>query len=227
MTRFITGIPPAARELAGDSIAEDGLVTDEKRALSALSDYVLLYEEPIIISEMCAFLSGNDYEKTAEKAQELLLSSPGLSYRTRKKVIEDELFSCFCENETLNFTGFLHFRLSDYENLLFLGVNAAFGEVIVNREYEKSCLEIKNYVESKKSSVREAHIYAYDVFDENGESMNAKDEELLASDGIFTEGDGLLALLVSLSPQKIFIHIPPDDETLGTVKKIFPFLIYS
>ncbi len=227
MTRFITGIPPAARELAGESIAEDGLVTDEEKALSALSDYVILYEEPIIISEMCAFLSGSDYEQTAEKAEELFLSSPGLSYQARKKAIGDELSKCFYENETLNFTGFLHFRLSDYEDLLFLGVNAAFGEVIVDREYERSCREIKKFVESKKSSVREAHIYAYSVFDENGNKIDDPDTELFGEEGFFAEGDRLLALLISLSPEKIFIHIPPDDETLCTVKKIFPLLIYS
>lgn len=213
-------------EFAKGAIGPDGCVADDKKALSALSDYVIMYEEPLLLADMCAFISGSDYEETSKKVEELFAACPEFSYSERKMAVLSALSDCFYENDELNFTGFLYFRLSDYESLLFTGVNAAFGEVIINREYERSCREIKSFVENKKSMVKEAHIYGFSVFDENGEEIKNEDNELF-SDDFFTEGDRLLALLISSSPKRIFIHIPPDGETLATVKKIFPLLIYS
>lgn len=225
MARFVTGIPSAAKEFV-KGIAADGRITDDEEAISSLADYVIMFEEPLLLTDMCAFISGSDYEATRKKVGELFSVCPEFSYSARKRAVTSELADCLFENDELNFTGFLYFRLSDYESLLFSGVNAALGEVIINREYERGCLEIKNFVKNKKSSVREAHIYGCSAFDENGEEIKPGDDGLFSED-FFTEGDRLLALLIEASPEKIFIHVPPDSETLDTVKKIFPLLIYS
>lgn len=103
----------------------EGRIADRKKAVSALSDYVILYEEPELLFDMCVYASGVEMKEVLGKLYELLNSDGKFSYGKRRKLIEKELLKCINENETLNFIGFLRFRLYEYENLLLSAVLSA------------------------------------------------------------------------------------------------------
>lgn len=211
----------------GKAVKDNGTVTDEKKALSVLSDYVIFYEEPVIVSEMCFFTAGEDYEKVMNASLEVFGSVPEFSYPVRRAAVKKALEQCFKENKVLNFEGFLTFRLAEYEALLFMGINAAVFKTMLENEYDEMCSELSFYVKDNETKISEAHIYGYCVTDENGEKLTSCEDEIFSPDDFVTEADRLLGLLICLSPKRIFIHIPPDDETLETVQRIFGFLIYA
>lgn len=227
MDRFITDIPEDARILIKEAVDSDGRIKDEKGALSALSEYIIRYEEPYLISEMSAFLSDEDYDKTLEKTEEIFLTDPEFSYSERLRLIKDSLKKCLEENETTNFKGFLRFRLSEYKDLVFLGVNIALSEIMIEERYEETVSALKDYVEMSKSLVKEAHIFGFRVFDSNGNELLGV-EGTLSDENFFTAADRLLGTLIYFCPEKICIHVPPDKGTTETIEKIFsPNVIYG
>lgn len=125
MKKYLTGLPPEIRPLLSEAVDRDGRITNESKAVSALTDYVVLYEEPVILFEMCLYISPVDMEEAIFKVSELLKANGRFSYKKRKMLIDRELKKCIAENDVLNFTGFLQFRLSEYENLLLVAVMTA------------------------------------------------------------------------------------------------------
>ncbi len=202
-------------------------MANEEKALSALSDYVIFYEEPTLVAEMCALAAGENSEEAFRAAEKLFRNNSQFSYPVRKSMIKNELKRCLDENDRINFEGFLRFRLSEYENLLFWGINTAFCEALINKEYECMLEDLKEFVEERKNKNTEAHIYGYDIFDENGKKLTECDCELFSSEDFETEAERMIGILICVSPKKVFVHTSPDEETLDTVKRIFPFLIYS
>lgn len=227
MDRFITDIPNEARILLKETVDSDGRIKDEKGALSALSEYIIKYAEPYLISEMCSFLCGRDLDKTLEKTEEIFSSDPEFSYSERRFLVEDSLEKCLNENETTNFKGFLRFRLSEYKDLVFLGVNIALSELVIEERYEETVSVLKDYVKMSKSLVKEAHIYGYGVFDKDGNELSENNKALSFED-FFTAADRLIGTLIYFCPEKIYIHVPPDGGTTETIEKIFsPNVIYG
>lgn len=202
-------------------------MANEEKALSALSDYVIFYEEPTLMAQMCAISAGENSEEAFRAAEMLFLADSRFSYPVRKAMIKKELKRCLEESERVNFEGFLRFRLSEYEKLLFRGISTAFAEALISREYESLFADLKEFVEERKSGSAEAHIYGYDVFDESGKKLTECDWELFSSEDFESEAERMVGILICASPKKVFVHASPDEETLDTVKRIFPFLIYS
>lgn len=122
MKKYLTGLPPETRPLLSEAVGQDGRITNESKAVSALADYVVIYEEPAILFEMCLYLGPSDMEETLSKLVKLLKTEDRFSYKKRRRLIEREIKKCIGENKVLNFTGFLQFRLSEYENLLLTAV---------------------------------------------------------------------------------------------------------
>lgn len=227
MDHFITDIPEDARVLVKDAVEGDGRIKDENGALSALSEYIIRFEEPYLISEMSTFLSGEEFFKAKEKTEEIFLNDPEFSYSRRKRLIKDSLKRCFDENETTNFKGFLRFRLSEYKDLIFLGVNIALSELIIEERYEETVSALKDYVTESKSLVKEAHIFGYSVYDRDGNELSG-DRGALSDEDFFTAADRLIGTLIYFCPEKICIHVPPDEGTKETIEKIFsPNVIYG
>lgn len=125
MKKYLTGLPPEIRPLLSEAVGQDGRITNESKAVSALTDYVVIFEEPVILFEMCLCISPIDMEEALFKLSELLKVNGRFSYKKRRKLIEKELKKCIVENDVLNFSGFLQFRLSEYENLLLAAVMTA------------------------------------------------------------------------------------------------------
>ncbi len=128
MKKYLTGLPPEIRPLLSEVVGRDGRITNESKAVSALTDYVVLYEEPVILFEMCLYVSPIDIEGAIFRLSELLKANGRFSYKKRRRLIERELKKCIVENDVLNFNGFLQFRLSEYENLLLAAVMTALHQ---------------------------------------------------------------------------------------------------
>ncbi len=220
----IINLPNSAKGVLKGIIKSDGTVKDEMEAFFALSDYLILTEEPSAVYDIAKFVSENEGElsgKIAKRAFSVLAEDKEFSVFERRKILIKSLTDCAKETEVLNFEGFLTFRTENYISLLYKAVYKAAEEVFLEREYKEMTCLLRESLKETKSRIREAHIYGCFIFDENGKEM-AKEK------GIYLiKPDRMLETLLNLAPERIYIHYPPEKEMLSAIEEVFsPNVIY-
>lgn len=224
MALRIINLPKGAKSVLKDIIKSDGTVRNESEAIFALSDYLILSEEPSAVYDIAEFVAGNEAGfsgKIAKRAFSIMAEDKDFSLIERRKAIMESLAECANETEELNFEGFLTFRTEKYIRLLYGAVYKAAEEVFLEREYKELTGLLRESVRETRSLVKEAHIYGCFIFDENG-------KEITAEKGLYlVKPDRMFERLLILAPERIYIHYPPDAEMLSAIEEVFsPNVIY-
>lgn len=220
----ITNLPKDAKNALKDIIKSDGTVKNEKEAIYALSDYLILSEGPSAIYDIAKFVAENESglsDKIAKRAFIKMTEDEEFSLFERRKALIKSLSDCIKETNELNFEGFLTFRTEKYISLLYGAVYKAAEEVLLEREYKEMTNLLREALKETKSVIREAHIYGCFIFDENG-------KEITLEKGVYLiKPDRMLEKLLSLAPERIYIHYPPEGEMLSAIEEVFaPNVIY-
>lgn len=150
--------------------------------------------------------------------------------------LEDRYHSVFSsihdyviENKCILLDGFVNFRLNNYLKSIDSTVDYSVNKFLIEREYNEFIDLLKLYISSKKPTIDKVHLIYQNhesilvnnennVIDINNSDFNAK----YLSDISFSTNDYVLNALLTLLPEKIYIHlIDDDDEFINTLKLIF------
>ncbi|MBQ2941864.1 MAG: hypothetical protein IJD97_06495 [Clostridia bacterium] len=220
----ITNLPTKAKSALKDIIKSDGTLKNEKEAFFALSDYLILSEEPSAVYDIANFVARNDRALSGEIAKRSFIKlseDEEFSIHKRRNTLVESLTDCAKGRKELNFEGFLTFRTEKYIRLLYNAVYKAAEEVFLEQEYMEMTALLRESVRETKSLIREAHIYGCFIFDEGG-------NEITSEKGLYlVKPDRMLEKLLNLAPERIYIHYPPEGEMLSAIEEVFsPNVIY-
>lgn len=144
------------------------------------------------------------------------------------------IHKCFCEyisnNRALFLSGFINFRLQEYFSILDDIVSNSVNQFIIEKEYLEFISLLKLYINSQTYKTKAVHlIYSNEhsiLLDENKNIIQISDDIFKAkylSDISFSSNDYTLNSLLSLLPQKIYIHLINNevDEFIHTIELVF------
>lgn len=150
--------------------------------------------------------------------------------RRKYNILYNELLSYITANKKIFITGAIPFRIKSYLNYMIECVDSAVNSYLIDREYNEFISILRLYVKSQNSHIKIIHlIYTKSksiLLDENKKIIKDKEFALNAkylSDISFSENDYALNTILSLIPEKIYIHLVDNkcDEFIDTLKLIF------
>ena len=151
-------------------------------------------------------------------------------YNQKYKVLFKTFFKYLCENKSIILSGFINFRLQDYCSIIEEIVDQAVNHFVVEREYNEFISLLKLYISSQPSNLKTVHLIYSDnyslLLDEKNNIININDDIFKAkylSDISFSSNDYVLNSLLTLLPNKIYIHLIDNnfDEFITTLQLIF------
>lgn len=144
-------------------------------------------------------------------------------------IITNEFFKFFQENKYVILDGFVNFKLKEYLKELDSLVDMCVNKFIIEREYNEFIMLLKDYIQNTPSNTKELHlVYKNEksvLLDENMNPIeinkNAIPKQYL-SDITFSSNDLNLNAILTLLPEKLFIHSEQkEDDFINTLKMIF------
>ena len=153
----------------------------------------------------------------------------------RKDSIIISCIEYFSNNKSAILDGFVNFRLNDYIKILDYIVDMAVNKFVIDREYTEFIDLLKCYINSKDYGTETVHLIYQNqestLLDEYKKFIKLDDSILNSkylSDITFSSNDYTLNALLTLLPQKIYIHLIDgiQDEFINTLKLVFDNRIY-
>lgn len=203
-----------------------------------LSNCVLkFYENKLvknIIHNNYFYFTDIEKKKIYDYCIESLYNSDDIEVITRKDILFCQFLKYITENKKLTLDGFISFRLQSYFEILDNIVESCVNRFLVEREYNEFIELLKIYINTQDSTVEKLHlIYANQesiLLDENNNIIDANRSAFNAkylSDISFSSNDYALNTLLTLLPNKIYLHlVDEEDEFINTLKLIFNQRIY-
>ena len=134
------------------------------------------------------------------------------------------------KNKSIILKGFINFRIKKYINILEEIVDEAVNSFIIEKEYLEFVSLLKTYINSQKSNIDIVHL----VYNNENSILLDKEKNIIdnsnelfktkyLSDISFSSNDYALNTLLSLLPEKIYIHLIDNciDEFIHTLTLIF------
>ena len=151
----------------------------------------------------------------------------------KKKVILDKIKDCIEENNEINITGFIRFRMKE----LFQDIEEIVDRVVerhmVEREYNEFIKLLKYFVEIQENKINEVNIIinsggTYTILDENQNNIYGLFLDDLSDFNMSmvntNKDDLLISGLITNSPKNIIIHGTENSlniEIIETIKQVF------
>ena len=167
------------------------------------------------ILELCYEIFSDDFNTYFDKKYNLLIES-----------FENYLVT----NKSIILTGFINFRIKNYMTILEDVVDEAVNSFVVEKEYLEFISLLKMYVNSQNSNCDVVHLIYNNnnstLLDKDKNQINVSDDIFKAkylSDISFSSNDYALNTLLTLVPEKIYIHLIDNciDEFIHTISLIF------
>ena len=194
-----------------------------------------IYEDEIINK-----LISNDYFyfDNLEKKQIAELTIEDSYNLEETEMPRDESFDMLCNmlynyiasHKSLFLSGFITFRIKKYIDLLNKQIDKSVNKFIIQREYYEFVSLLKMYVNSEKNKTDIIHVIYLNsnpvLLDKHKNIINIDENMFNAkylSDITFSSSDYALNTLLTLIPEKIYIHLIDNniDEFVTTLKLIF------
>lgn len=156
-------------------------------------------------------------------------------FNKKIKTLSDCFYSYFLSNKSLVLTGFINFRIKPYIDILEEIISEAVNTFIIEKEYLEFISLLKLYINSQGSGCNTVHlVYSNSetiLLDENKNIISLTQDIFklkYLSDITFSSNDYILNALLTLLPNKIYIHLitPYFDEFINTLKSIFDKRVY-
>ncbi len=148
----------------------------------------------------------------------------------RINLISGNFYTYIQNNKQLILNGFINFRLKEYFSLLNSVIDIAVNKFIIEREYLEFISLLKLYINSQNSNFDIVHLIYCDnnsiLLDDNKNIINIDKDIFNAkylSDITFSSNDYTLNTLLTLLPQKIYIHLidSSTNEFINTLQLVF------
>lgn len=202
--------------------------------ISSILSFLVIYQfEDNILKNLIFhnyfYFSSLERKKILEICYELMEQNS--NYLKEKYVILFEIFRKYLtSNKSIIITGFVNFRLKKYTNILEKTVDEAVNTFILEKEYSEFISLLRLYVNTQGFSFEPLHlVYSKEdalLLDKNKNIIDTTSDIFDAkflSDISFSKNDYILNALLTLLPQKIYIHLVNNytDEFINTIKLVF------
>lgn len=199
-----------------------------------LIETIILFYEPSLLKQIINL--NYFYFDSLEKINILKISLDLISndnnsdFKTRKEKIYISVLKYINENKSMILDGFVNFRLKEYTKTLDYCIDLSVNKYLIEREYLEFINLLRLYINSKESKEPILHlIYSKNttlLVDKNINIVSIDDNIFNAkylSDITFCENDYILNTLLTLLPEKLFVHIidKPIDDFINTLQMIF------
>ena len=205
-------------------------------SLSKVLSYLVLdVYENFIIRHLISY--DYFYFSPSERQEIFNLCIDNLNYEDsldRLNIVETSFFEYLKENKTLNLIGFINFRLLKYIEHLSTILDICVNKFVIDKEYIEFINLLRTYVNSSKSNIDIVHLVYTNkesiLLDEYKNIIPINKNILnvhYLSDISFSSNDYALNNLLSLLPNKLYIHlIDAKDEFINSLENIFDKRIY-
>lgn len=202
---------------------------------SAIIDF---YERDIIrhiISSNYFYFTDIEQRKIFDIVNNYLYNNELIESYIRKDSINISCIEYFSNNKSAILDGFVNFRINDYIKIIDYIVDMAVNKFVIDREYTEFIDLLKCYINSKDYGTTDVHlIYQNEesiLLDEFKKTIDLDDSILNSkylSDITFSSNDYTLNTLLTLLPQRIYIHLVDgiQDEFINTLKLVFDDRVY-
>lgn len=204
-----------------------------------LSSAIIKFYEKYIVKHIinCNYFYFNDIEqrKIFEIANEYLNNGNLEEINLKEKSIKLACIEYFSNNKSVVLDGFVNFRINNYIKIIDYIVDLAVNKFVIDREYNEFIELLKCYINSKNCETNLIHLVyknqestLLDEFKNIIKMDNSVLNSKFLSDISFSSNDYTLNTLLTLLPQKIYIHIIDgvEDEFINTLKLIFDNRLY-
>ena len=183
-----------------------------------------------ILIENYFYFNFNERKQIMDICFDIMAEDISFEYNKKFKILYNIFFDYLIENTKLYLTGFTNFRLKPYLSILDDIVTEAVNSFVIEKEYLEFVSLLKLYINSEKSNCELIHIIYSNsntiLLDKDKHiidvSQNLLDTKIL-SDISFSTNDYTLNTLLTLLPNKIYIHLIDNylDEFINTLQAIF------
>lgn len=209
------------------------------KAANALADYILEVRERAILRRIIRkdfhYKHTDDLDKI-EKYCVQLLEETHEELRTlddrqrRKKLLVQSISQYFEEQTDLHIDGYIRFRLDSYLKELHEIVEYSVDEYILDQQYHEFIALLKYFVFVQETKIPVAHVmhrgdHQFVLLNEQMRPIETKQMTSVVvemPDHDIEVEDMIVSTLITVSPQKIFIHTrQPDLQVIKTIQQIF------
>lgn len=202
------------------------------------SAIIEFYERDIIrhiISSNYFYFTDIEQRKIFDIVNNYLYNNELVESYIRKDSINISCIEYFSNNKSAILDGFVNFRINDYIKIIDYIVDMAVNKFVIDREYTEFIDLLKCYINSRDCGTTDVHlIYQNEestLLDESKRIIDLDDSILNSkylSDITFSSNDYTLNTLLTLLPQKIYIHLVDgiQDEFINTLKLVFDDRVY-
>ena len=204
--------------------------------ISVLLSYIIIdFYEPLLIKNLINtnYLYFSTEEKT--KIYNMCLTNIDFSSSVSMlNTISNTFYDYFSNNKYVILDGFVNFRLKEYIKSLDSVVDMCVNKFIIDREYNEFISILKSYIATTPCGSCVIHLIyrnqesillddKKDIIEFNNDLVYQK----YLSDISFSSNDLALNLLLTLLPQKLYIHVlDEEDDFINTLKLIFDSRVY-
>lgn len=197
-----------------------------------------LYEETIlkrIITSNYFYFTNIEQRKILEICKDYLCGKDLDEVTLRKESLKISCIEYFSNNKSVILDGFINFRISNYIKIIDYVVDLSVNKFVIDKEYTEFVDLLRCYINSRESNTSLVHLIYQNqeaiLLDEFKNIITIDDNALnnkYLSDITFSSNDYALNTLLTLLPEKIYIHVidGTQDEFINTIKLIFDNRIY-
>lgn len=197
-----------------------------------------LYEETIlkrIITSNYFYFTNIEQRKILEICKDYLCGKDLDEVTLRKESLKISCIEYFSNNKSVILDGFINFRISNYIKIIDYIVDLSVNKFVIDKEYTEFVDLLRCYINSKESNTSLVHLIYQNqeaiLLDEFKNIITVDDNALnnkYLSDITFSSNDYALNTLLTLLPEKIYIHVIDNiqDEFINTIKLIFDSRVY-
>lgn len=202
------------------------------------STIIAFYEKDIIkhiINSNYFYFTDIEQRKIFDIVNDYIYNGELVESYIRKDSIVISCAEYFSNNKSAILDGFVNFRLADYIKILDYIVDMAVNKFVIDREYTEFIDLLRCYINSKDYGAKAVHLIYQNqestLLDEYKKTIDLDDSILNSkylSDISFSSNDYTLNSLLTLLPEKIYIHLVDgiQDEFINTLKLVFDNRIY-
>lgn len=184
-----------------------------------------------ILSTNYFYFDNTEFSKILILCNENICDDNEFSLTNRQMLLFDIFYDYITTHHSIIITGFIHFRLKKYRNLLENLIDFSVNEFIIEREYLEFIALLRLYVNTQSPLYTAVHLISFgddilllneklEIIDVDKNALKAK----YLSDVSFSNNDYILNTLLNLLPKKIHFHListSSNSEFINTLQLIF------
>lgn len=199
-----------------------------------ITDSVIFFYEPSLLKKIINlnyfYFDSLEKNNILKIAFDLISTDNNNDFCTRKEQLYISTLKYVDENKSMILDGFVNFRLKEYIKSLDYCIDLAVNKFLIEREYLEFIDLLRLYINSQESKESILHL----IYSKNNTLLINNQKNIISidnnifnakylSDITFCENDYILNSLLTLLPEKLFIHIidKPIDDFINTLKMIF------